>query len=72
MALGPFKALVHTEACLLFEAGKMDVSHIAPILADLVAANNQARGGGEGGRGGVRPHQARIAKRALYSFYHWS
>ncbi len=41
VALGPFKALLHTEACLLFEAGKMDVSHIAPILADLVQANNE-------------------------------
>lgn len=41
VALGPFKALVHTQACLLFEAGKMDVSHIAPVLADLVRANNE-------------------------------
>lgn len=41
VALGPFKALVHTEACLLFEAGKIDVSHVAPILADLVQANNE-------------------------------
>lgn len=43
IALGPFKALVHTEACVLFEAEKIDVSHIAPILADLVQANNEAR-----------------------------
>eukprot|EP00903_Cladosiphon_okamuranus_P018958 g17435.t1 len=42
VALGPFKALVHTEACLLFEAGKVDVSHVAPILADLVQANNES------------------------------
>ncbi|CAN0560210.1 unnamed protein product, partial [Ectocarpus sp. 12 AP-2014] len=43
VALGPFKALVHTEACVLFEAEKIDVSYIAPILADLVQANNEAR-----------------------------
>ncbi|CAM9782580.1 unnamed protein product, partial [Ectocarpus fasciculatus] len=43
IALGPFKALVHTEACVLFEAEKIDVSYIAPILADLVRANNEAR-----------------------------
>ncbi|CAM9631480.1 unnamed protein product [Pylaiella littoralis] len=41
VALGPFKALLHTDACLLFEAGKLDVSHIAPMLADLVKANNE-------------------------------
>ncbi|CAM9897862.1 unnamed protein product, partial [Ectocarpus sp. 12 AP-2014] len=41
VALGPFKALVHTEACVLFEAEKIDVSYIAPILADLVQANNE-------------------------------
>ncbi|CAM9376932.1 unnamed protein product [Ascophyllum nodosum] len=43
IALGSFKALVHTEACLLFEAGKMDVSHIAPVLAELMRVNAQTR-----------------------------
>lgn len=43
IALGPFKALVHTEACLLFEAGKIDVSHMAPLLSELMQANNEAR-----------------------------
>ena len=43
IALGSFKALVHTEACLLFEAGKMDVSHIAPVLAELMRVNAQVR-----------------------------
>eukprot|EP00904_Undaria_pinnatifida_P005987 jgi/Undpi1/2518/HiC_scaffold_13.g05897.m1 len=39
IALGPFKALIHTEACLLFEAGSMNVSHIVPVLAELMQAN---------------------------------
>lgn len=39
VALGPFKALVHTEACVVFEAGKGDVAHITPILAELMQAN---------------------------------
>lgn len=39
VALGPFKALLHTEACLLFEAGKIDVSHVVPVLAELMQAN---------------------------------
>lgn len=41
IALGPFKALVHTEACLLFEAGKVDVTYIAPLLAGLMQANSE-------------------------------
>lgn len=57
IALGPFKALVHTEGCLLFEACKIDVSHMAPMLAELMQANNEARGsergGGRNGREGV-------------------
>lgn len=39
VALGPFKALIHTEACLVFEAGKGNVAHIAPLLAELMKAN---------------------------------
>lgn len=45
IALGPFKALIHTEACLLFEAGKIDVSHIVPVLAELMQANAEVRNG---------------------------
>lgn len=45
IALGPFKALVHTEACLVFEAGRVDVAHIAPVLAELMRANAKVRGG---------------------------
>lgn len=43
IALGPFKALIHTEACLLFEAGSMNVSHIVPVLAELMQANAEVR-----------------------------
>lgn len=43
IALGPFKALIHTEACLLFEAGKVDVSHMVPVLAELMQANAEVR-----------------------------
>lgn len=39
IALGPFKALVHTDACLVFEAGRVDVAYIAPVLAELMRAN---------------------------------
>lgn len=41
VALGSFKALVHTEACILFEAARQDVSHAAPILAKLMEDNVQ-------------------------------
>lgn len=43
IALGPFKALIHTEACLLFEAGNMDVSHLVPVLSELMQANAEVR-----------------------------
>lgn len=43
VALGPLKALIHTEACLVFEAGKGDIARIASLLAELMRANAKVR-----------------------------
>lgn len=68
VALGPFKALVHTEGCLLFEAGKMDVSHVSPILADLVRANNEVRSAPREEKRNINRHYPARTMRRLLEF----